>query len=111
MDERKQLAAPVAGGLVLAGTGVAVLLANVILLNPVSRTVLAVAAAGWGVWVLITQPHNRRTGWTAIASGAGMFLFGSLLKGMVGFAGAALIVAGGISAVSGLFRRPGTGRR
>ena len=108
MDERKQLAAPVAGGLFLAGSGVAVLLANGILLNPVSRTILAVAAAGWGVWVLVTQPHNRRAGWIALASGAGMFLFGSLLKGLVGFAGAALIVAGGISLVSGLFRRTDT---
>jgi hypothetical protein len=108
MDERKQLAPPVAGGLFLAGSGLAVLLANGILLNPVSRTILAVAAAGWGVWVLISQPHNRRAGWIAIASGAGMFLFGSLLKGLVSFAGAALIVAGGISALSGLFRRPGT---
>lgn len=106
MDERKQLAAPIAGGLVLAGTGVAVLLANGILLNPVSRSILAVAAAGWGVWVLITQPHNRRAGWIALASGAGIFLFGSLLKGLVGFGGAALIAAGGISALSGLFRRP-----
>ena len=109
MDERKQLAPPVAGGLFLAGTGVAVLLANGILLNPVSRTILAVAAAGWGVWVLVTQPHNRRAGWIALASGAGMFLFGSLLKGMVSFAGAALIVAGGISALSGLFRRRSSG--
>jgi hypothetical protein len=109
MDERKQLAAPVAGGLVLASTGVAVLLGNVILLNPVSRTILSVAAAGWGVWVLVTQPHNRRAGWIALASGAGMFLFGSLLKGMVSFASAALIVAGGISAISGLFRRRGGG--
>lgn len=108
MDERKQLAPPIAGGLFLAGSGVAVLLANGILLNPVSRTILAVAAAGWGVWVLISQPDNRRAGWIALASGAGMFLFGSLLKGLVGFAGAALIVAGGISALSGLFRRPGT---
>ena len=108
MDEGKQLAPAVAGGVFLAGTGVAVLLANGLLLNPVSRTILAVAAAGWGVWVLITQPHNRRTGWIAIASGAGMFLFGSLLKGMINFGGAALIVAGGIAAVSGLFRRPGT---
>ena len=109
MDERKQLAPPVAGGLFLAGTGVAVLLANGILLNPWSRTILAVVAAGWGVRVLITEPHNRRAGWIAIASGAGMFLFGSLLKGLVSFAGAALIVAGGISALSGLFRRPGGG--
>ncbi|MCY4484012.1 MAG: hypothetical protein OXC12_14145 [Spirochaetaceae bacterium] len=107
MDEGKQLAPAVVGGTLLAGTGVAVLLANVILLNPVSRTILSVAAAGWGVWVLIAQPHNRRAGWTALACGAGMFLFGSLLKGLVGFAGAALIVAGGISALSGLFRRSG----
>ena len=108
MDERKQLAPEFAGGIFLAGSGVAVLLANGILLNPVSRTILALAAAGWGVWVLITQPHNRRAGWIAVASGAGMFLFGSLLKGLVGFAGAALIVGGGISLLSGLFRRPRT---
>ena len=107
MDEGKQLAPAVAGGLVLAGAGMAVLLANGILLNPVSRTILAVAAAGWGVWVLISRPHDRRTGWIAVASGAGMFLFGSLLKGLVGFAGAALIVAGGITALSGLFHRSG----
>lgn len=111
MDERKQLVPGVAGAVVLAGSGLAVLLANGILLNPFSRTILAVAAAGWGVWVLATQSHNRRAGWIGIGSGVGMFLFGSVLKGLVGFAGIALIVAGGVSLVSGLFRRHGTGKQ
>ena len=108
MDGRKQLVPRVTGAVLLAGSGLAVLLANGILLNPFSRTVLAAAAAGWGVWVLATQPHNRRAGWLGIAGGAVMFLFGAALKGLIGFAGVALIVAGGISLVSGLFRRSGT---
>ncbi len=108
MDERRQLAPGVPGALFLAGSGLAILLANGILLNPVSRVILAAVAVGWGLWTVLARPHMRRTGWFSVAGGGVMLLFGSLLQSLVGVGGVILIAAGGISFLSGLFRR-GTG--
>ena len=47
----------------------------------------------------------RRTGWLSVAGGGVMLLFGSLLQSLVGVGGVILIAAGGISFLSGLFRR------
>ena len=91
--------------LFLAGSGLAVLLANGILLNPVSRTILAAVAVGWGLWTVLTRPHLRRAGWSAVAGGGIMLLFGSVLQGLVSVGGVLLIAAGGVSFLSGLFRR------
>ena len=105
MDERRQLAPAATGALFLAGSGLAILLANGILLNPVSRVILAAVAVGWGLWTVLTKPHLRRTGWFSVAGGGVMLLFGSLLQGLVSVGGVILIAAGGISFLSGLFRR------
>ena len=50
MDNEKQLVRGVPSAVFLAGSGVAVLVANGLLLNPVSRVVLAAVTAGWGIW-------------------------------------------------------------
>ena len=105
MDEQRQLVPGVTGAAFLAGSGLAILLANGILLNPVSRTILAAVAVGWGLWTVITKPQQRRSGWISVAGGGVMLLFGSLLQGLVSVGGVVLIVAGGISFLGGLFRR------
>ena len=105
MDEQRQLVAGVPGSLFLVGSGVVILLANGILLNPVSRTILAAVAIGWGVWTILTRPQLRRTGWVSMAGGGIMLLFGTLLQGLVGVGGVILIAAGGISFLGELFRR------
>ena len=87
MDEQRQLAPGVPGALFLAGSGLAILLANGILLNPVSRVILAAVAVGWGLWTVLTRPQMRRTGWFSVAGGGIMLLFGSLLQSLVGVAG------------------------
>ena len=104
-DEQRQLVPAIPSALFLAGSGLAVLLANGILLNPVSRTILAAVAVGWGLWTVLTRPHLRRAGWSAVAGGGIMLLFGSVLQGLVSVGGVLLIAAGGVSFLSGLFRR------
>ena len=105
MDEQRQLAREIPGPLFLAGSGLAILLFNGILLNPVSRTILVAVAVGWGLWTVLTRPEIRRAGWYGVAGGGIMLLFGSLLQSLVHVGGIALIAAGGISFVGSLLRR------
>ena len=91
--------------LFLAGSGVAVLLFNGLLLNPFSRIMLAAVAVGWGLWTVIAKPHNRRAGWVSLAAGGVIVLFGSLFQSLANVAGVVLIAAGGIAYLSSLFRR------
>ncbi len=104
MNHDRQLQT-VPNGVFLAGAGAAILIFQTIFLNPVSRSILAVVAAGWGVYTLISKPENRTQGWVSIAAGAGLFLLGGLFQGLATVAGIGMIVAGGISWLSGFFRK------
>ena len=105
MDEHRQLTREIPGPLFLAGSGLAILLFNGILLNPVSRTILVAVAVGWGLWTVLARPEIRRAGWYSVAGGGIMLLFGSLLQSLVHVGGIALIAAGGISFIGSLLRR------
>ena len=104
-QEQRSLTQSLPNGLFLMGTGLAVVMANGLLLNPFTRTLLAVVAAGWGGYLLLTNPRARTTALASLAAGGILLLFGNLFRGLVNFAGIGLMVTGVVSFVSGLFRR------
>ena len=91
-------------GILLAGGGLAVLLVKGLLLNPVSRFILAGVAGVWGIYQLITN-KNKTPGITAIASSGILIIFGTFVSGLATVAGVGLIIAGAVSLISGLFRK------
>lgn len=103
MADNKQLQGA-SNGLVLMGSGVAVLLFKGLFLNPVSRVILAAIAGGWGIYTLITNPRNRDAGWISIGAAAGLLVFGGLLTGISTIAGIGLIIAGAVSSVTRLLK-------
>ena len=106
MQSERQIQS-VSNGLFLAISGLFVLLAKAILLNPVSRVVLAAVAAFWGIYLLLTRRNSSTSGWMSLAAAAVMLLFGGLLSGITTVAGIGLIIAGGVSFFAGLLdRRP-----
>jgi hypothetical protein len=89
----------------LALSGGAILLARQIILWPPARLLIAAGAIGWGFYLLGREPYNKTPGWTSIAAGGALALFGGLLAGVSWIAGVGLIAAGVVSFVSGLFNR------
>lgn len=104
MDSGNRQLQALPNGLFLAGSGVAVLLAKSLLLAPIPRFLIAGAAVVWGFYLLGKNRENPTPGWTSIAAGAGLALFGGLLSAISGVAGVGLIAAGAVSLVAGLFR-------
>ncbi len=90
----------------LAASGVGMLLAKGLLLEPrVPRLLIAATAVIWGFYLLGKNRDNQAPGWTSIGAGAALALFGRLLAAVSGIAGLGLIAAGLISAISDLVRR------
>jgi hypothetical protein len=107
-SENRQLA-HVPNAVYLAGTGVAVLLTkNLLLDHPLPRLLLAGGAVVWGVYLLGKNQTNKTPGWTSIAVGGALALFGGLMATLSGIAGVGLIIGGVVSFVSGLFRKNDT---
>ncbi len=102
MNANKQLPS-LTNGAFLAVSGLVVLLARGVLLNPVSRIILAVLAAGWGVYLLIKGSESRTAGITSLVASGILLVFGGLLSGISTIAGIGLIIAGGVSFFSTLF--------
>jgi hypothetical protein len=90
--------------LFLAGSGVAVLIAKSVVLSPIPRYLIAGAAVVWGFYLLGRDRSNQGPGWTSIAAGAGLAVFGGLVSVVSGLVGAGLIVAGAVSFIAGFFR-------
>jgi hypothetical protein len=105
MDQESSHLPTLPNGLFLAASGVAVLLAKSLLLTPVPRFLLAGAAIVWGFYLLGRNPRNPTPGWTSVAAGAGLALFGGLVSALSGIAGVGLIAAGAVSMIAGLFHR------
>ena len=103
-SENKQLPA-LPNGLFLAGSGLAMLLVKGLLRAPVPRFLIAGVAVVWGFYLLGKNKDNPTPGWTSIAAGGALALFGGLLSAVSGIAGVGLIVAGVVSTIAGLFRR------
>jgi len=104
MESERQVQS-VSNGLFLAISGLAVLVAKGILLNPVSRVILAVVAAVWGIYLLVTRRNSSTSGWTSLAASAVLLLLGGLISGITTVIGVILIVAGGASFFGGLLGR------
>lgn len=106
LDDKRLPALP--NALFLAASGIGVLLAKGLLLEPrVPRLLIAATAVIWGFYLLGKNRDNQAPGWTSIAAGAALALFGRLLAAVSGIAGLGLIAAGLISAISGLVRGKG----
>ena len=103
-SENRQLQT-VPNGLYLAGAGLAVLITRRLLLAPVPRFILAGVAVGWGFYLLGKNPYNKTPGWTSIAVGGALALFGGLIAGLSWIAGVGLIIGGAVSFFSGMFKR------
>ena len=92
-------------GVYLAGTGLAVLITRRLLLTPVPRLILAGVAVVWGIYLLGKNPYNKTPGWTSLAVGGALALFGGLIAGLSWVAGVGLIIGGAVSFFSGLFKK------
>jgi len=82
--------------------GLGILVARGILLNPVSRIILAVLAAIWGLYLLATKSNSSTSGLMSLAAAAVLLVFGGLMGGIAWLAGIVLLVIGGVSLVAGL---------
>ncbi len=82
--------------------GLGILVAKGILLNPVSRIILAVLAAIWGLYLLATKSNSSTSGLMSLAAAAILLVFGGLMSGIAWLAGIVLLVIGGVSLVAGL---------
>jgi len=93
-------------GIFLMVCGLITLVAKGLLLNPVSRIVLAVLAIIWGIiwglYLLATRSNSSTSGLMSLAAAAILLVFGGLMRGLASIAGIGLIIVGGVSFVSGL---------
>ena len=106
MEEGRELTLGLPNAAFLAIAGFGILLANGLLLNPVSRYLIAGAATFWGGYLLIERRSSDKTAaYASLASAGVLVVFGGLLRGLANVAGIGLIIAGGVSFLSGLFRR------
>ena len=103
--ESKRNIQTVSNGVFLGASGIVILLAKGILLNPISRVILVVLAAGWGIFLLIKGSESRTAGLMSLISSGVLLVFGSFLHGISTIAGIALIAAGAISFFSGFFSK------
>ena len=74
----------------------------------ISAIILAGVAVVWGFYLLGKNPYNKTPGWTSIAVGGALALFGGLISGLSWVAGVGLIIGGAVSLISGLFKRKDT---
>lgn len=110
MDSENKNLPALPNALFLAASGVGVLVAKGLLLEPrVPRLLIAATAVIWGFYLLGKNRYNQAPGWTSIAAGAALALFGRLLSAVSGVAGVGLIIAGLVSAITGFLR--GSGNR
>ena len=107
MESDKQLAT-VSNGLFLAAGGVAVLLFRGLFLILPIRIVLAGAVAVWGVYTLMKNPDNKTPAYASFGASALLIFFGGLLRGLTSIAGIGMIIAGGVSWISGWLKRRNT---
>ena len=101
MKSKMQLQS-VSNGIFLMLCGLVTLVAKGLLLNPVSRIVLAVLAIIWGLYLLATKSNSSTSGLMSLAAAAILLVFGSLMRDLASIAGIGLIIVGGVSFVSGL---------
>ena len=101
MKSKMQLQS-VSNGIFLMLCGLVTLVANGLLLNPVSRILLAVLAIIWGLYLLATKSNSSTSGLMSLAAAAILLVFGGLMRGLASIAGIGLIIVGGVSFVSGL---------
>lgn len=108
MESENRSLQTVSNGVYLAGTGLAVLITRQLLLSPVPRFILAGVAVVWGVYLLGKNQYNKTPGWTSIAVGGALALFGWLISGLSWIAGVGLIIGGAVSLISSLFKKKDT---
>lgn len=101
MESNRQLQ-NASNGVFLMFCGLGILVAKGILLNPVSRIILAVLAAIWGLYLLATKSNSSTSGLMSLAAAAILLVFGGLMSGIAWLAGIVLLVIGGVSLVAGL---------
>ena len=89
-------------GVFLMLCGLVILVAKGLLLNPVSRIVLAILAIIWGLYLLATKSNSSASGLMSLAAAAILLVVGGLMRGLASIAGIGLIIVGGVSFVSGL---------
>ncbi len=89
-------------GIFLMLCGLVTLVAKGLLLNPVSRVLMAVLAIIWGLYLLATKSNSGTSGLMSLAAAAILLVFGGLMRGLASIAGIGLIIVGGVSFVAGL---------
>ena len=112
MGSKKDLQS-LSNGIFLAGTGLAVLLLRKIILTPAPRFIIAAIIAVWGFYLLASgsgsssgnRSGNRTAGIMSLIASGLLIVFGGPFSGIAFVAGIGLIIAGGISFLSGLFDR------
>lgn len=92
----------VVNGLILAGGGLAVLTIRGLLLNPVSRYLLAAAAAVLGISMLVGNRKEKAPAFISLAAAAALLVLGGILKSVTGLLGGVLLAGGAVSVVLGL---------
>ena len=80
--ESKRNIQTVSNGVFLGASGIVILLAKGILLNPISRIILVVLAASWGIFLLIKGSESRTAGLMSLISSGVLLVFGSFLYGI-----------------------------
>lgn len=104
MESDKQVSV-VSNGLFLAAGGASVLIFRTLFLNRPVSIILAIAAIAWGIYSLIKNPENKTPAYASLGAGALLFLFGGLIRGLISIAGIGMIIAGGVSWISGWLKK------
>ena len=88
---------------VLAGSGVALLLAGAAL--PWLKWPIIAIAGVWGLYTVLTRKGDRSAGWWSLAAAGGVYILGDFVAGAGKFAGWVLLAGAALSVITRLFRR------